>query len=131
VAMSFPVFWEYSFKAALKIAWNGEDEGEFEDIVLDHCWYKDKMDTVEGRDQNVFGGCLCAHGGLYMFTLPQIPLPQIHQGNIRKTEARLTLSLTVTVDRVFIPRVFPFWTERPIATERPISTDFAGHVKQI
>jgi hypothetical protein len=21
------------------------------------------MDTVEGRDQNVFGGCICAHGG--------------------------------------------------------------------
>jgi hypothetical protein len=35
--MSFPVFREYSFKAALKIAWNCEDDmfkGEFEDIML-------------------------------------------------------------------------------------------------
>lgn len=37
MTMSFPVFWEYSFKAVLKIAWNGKDDDEprwrFEDMV--------------------------------------------------------------------------------------------------
>jgi hypothetical protein len=37
VVISFPVFWEYSFKAASKTAWNCEDDGpgwEFEDMAL-------------------------------------------------------------------------------------------------
>lgn len=38
VTMSFPVFWEYSFKAALKIALNCKDDDEsrweFEDMKL-------------------------------------------------------------------------------------------------
>ena len=37
VTMSFPVFWEYSFKAASKIDWNCEDgvfKEEVEDIML-------------------------------------------------------------------------------------------------
>jgi hypothetical protein len=90
VTMSFPVFWEYSFKAALKIAWNCEDDvfkREFEDIVLD------KMDSVEGRDQNVLGGGYICALGLYCTCLHCPKCSTGNQGNrslyqIRKTDAR-------------------------------------------
>jgi len=49
VTISFPVFWEYSFKAASKTAWNREEDGpgwELEDMAL-------VERKVEGRSQTV------------------------------------------------------------------------------
>ena len=69
--MSFPVFWEYSFKAALKIAWNFKDDafnGGFEDIGLVESQVSERVGAVYN---------ICAQK-LYVFTLPQIQYHMVH-----------------------------------------------------
>ena len=63
VTISFPVFWEYSFKAALKIAWNCKDDafnGGFEDIGLVESQVSERVGAVRCTVY-VPKGCTCLH----------------------------------------------------------------------
>lgn len=94
--MSFPVFWEYAFKAALKTAWNFTDDafkGEFEDIML----VESKMDTVV-EIRTCWGGvcicCTCLH-------CPYHTGNQRQPGFVLDTEDRRALAFGVTVNHAF------------------------------